>query len=577
MVPEKKEVIQLNQMKYYPFVRNNYYSGKLMNVSVFESEQKYMNDKRRLHNRFVAGFGVICGLDTVAVSEESVSVEAGFAVDGVGREIVVSVPDVKRLSSLSGYVHGRASGCYYLYLQYAEQESDPVRTGTEQLDDVTYEKIKERYLLYLSDTCPSERNADVMYYYKHDQLILRHACAEVFLRAPKYIQANEKFLTELRIVPRSSDAAFHLKMRIDLKCVRYRGEDHIDIDFDSRTARDTDGVFVLRYICDAMNVVLDMAEFSVSCDRTSLQYNGEMLPAEDSVLLESVLTDRENAHSAMENYRLRILNDAEHSQEADVCLAKILLEGGKITQVVDFPLEQRVYTNSQLAMENEVLKDQVKILTMLYQNSFDRDSRTADSDNDVELASGETVINLGMGGKVGKRFFSEKISHGLGLGNVSIQLGLKDNDRKNQVVYGSGEIFDEDDKSVHAELAAKLNPAEGTFVIGLRLLQPTSAYEAVVHWTAWKKKESYHLDSDRKIVIDCGVKSLNVMESAYFSVKFVNMPKTDIHWIVESENGGTINDNGCYTAPSHAGVFKISAECVGDTSIAASAYIVVKP
>jgi hypothetical protein len=46
---------------------------------------------------------------------------------------------------------------------------------------------------------------------------------------------------------------------------------------------------------------------------------------------------------------------------------------------------------------------------------------------------------------------------------------------------------------------------------------------------------------------------------------------------VDSENGGTINESGCYTAPNHPGVFKITATCTEEKNISASAYIVVKP
>lgn len=39
------------------------------------------------------------------------------------------------------------------------------------------------------------------------------------------------------------------------------------------------------------------------------------------------------------------------------------------------------------------------------------------------------------------------------------------------------------------------------------------------------------------------------MESVYLSVKFVQMNPTDLIWSVVGENSGSINGNGCYTAP----------------------------
>ena len=85
----------MNNAKMYPFERNHYFYGKLLSVEDFELEQKYMNDKRRLINRFLYGSGVVTGLTVIDVDEQTVSLEAGFALDCWGREIVVDELDVE--------------------------------------------------------------------------------------------------------------------------------------------------------------------------------------------------------------------------------------------------------------------------------------------------------------------------------------------------------------------------------------------------------------------------------------------------------------------------------------------------
>ena len=87
----------------FPFERNKYFYGKLLSVDDFELEQRYMNDKRRMLNCFVLGAGVVAGLYVVRVDEQTISVEAGLALDSWGREIVVDVPVVKKLSLLDGF------------------------------------------------------------------------------------------------------------------------------------------------------------------------------------------------------------------------------------------------------------------------------------------------------------------------------------------------------------------------------------------------------------------------------------------------------------------------------------------
>ena len=70
------------------FVRTRYFHGQLLEVLHFDSEQRYLNEKRWLINRLVLGYGVVCGLNVTAEGQ-SVRVTAGLALDQAGREIVV--------------------------------------------------------------------------------------------------------------------------------------------------------------------------------------------------------------------------------------------------------------------------------------------------------------------------------------------------------------------------------------------------------------------------------------------------------------------------------------------------------
>lgn len=71
-------------------VRNRYFYGKLMDVYHFDLEQRYFNDKRWLLNRYVTGYGVICGLDVkLSPDEQKIIVTPGIAIDRCGREIIV--------------------------------------------------------------------------------------------------------------------------------------------------------------------------------------------------------------------------------------------------------------------------------------------------------------------------------------------------------------------------------------------------------------------------------------------------------------------------------------------------------
>jgi len=49
------------------FERLNYFYGQLLGVRDFQAEQAYFREKLKLHNRCLHGYGVVCGLEVVAV------------------------------------------------------------------------------------------------------------------------------------------------------------------------------------------------------------------------------------------------------------------------------------------------------------------------------------------------------------------------------------------------------------------------------------------------------------------------------------------------------------------------------
>lgn len=75
------------------FNRVRYFTGQLLVPEDLLEEQSYLNDKRHLINRMVNGTGIVCGLSTQILDQNSrylrTQISSGFAVDCCGREIIV--------------------------------------------------------------------------------------------------------------------------------------------------------------------------------------------------------------------------------------------------------------------------------------------------------------------------------------------------------------------------------------------------------------------------------------------------------------------------------------------------------
>ena len=75
------------------FKRLRYFHGMLIEDTDFKAEQVYHMEKRKLLNRSLHGWGVVCGLGIKLNNEKTkITIEPGFALDCHGREIVVCKP-----------------------------------------------------------------------------------------------------------------------------------------------------------------------------------------------------------------------------------------------------------------------------------------------------------------------------------------------------------------------------------------------------------------------------------------------------------------------------------------------------
>lgn len=147
--------------------RNHFFYGKLMDVGAFQKDAQYASWKRALVNRLVLGQGVICGLGVEAdpAVAGGVRLLPGVAIDGHGREIVVTAPtpvDPHQLTDDAGEPVGAplASGVVSLCLAYAETPMHPVPVLVPDCDtkgNCAPSTVREgvRVLVRLADSAPA--------------------------------------------------------------------------------------------------------------------------------------------------------------------------------------------------------------------------------------------------------------------------------------------------------------------------------------------------------------------------------------------------------------------------------------
>ena len=166
------------------FVRPRFFAGQLLTEDDLTALADYTTAKDRLHNRYLFGAGVVCGLwvSCDPCGGSTVTVQPGYALDCCGNDLVLrcaATLDVNAMirdllatqlgkdcgdpcadqgTSSSGRQGAPVTRHYRLYARYGEQETDPVApyaTG-DQCGPVACEPTRIREGISFVLKCPAK-------------------------------------------------------------------------------------------------------------------------------------------------------------------------------------------------------------------------------------------------------------------------------------------------------------------------------------------------------------------------------------------------------------------------------------
>ena len=568
----------MKNSKIFPFERNKYFFGKLLSVEDFNLEQKYVNDKRRMINSFVLGTGIVAGMYVVQIDERTISVERGFALDYLGREIVIDAPEIKKLSLIDGFdscVRSGNDSYLYLCVEYSEAEKSPVHNvaGTSGTPGESFNRIQESYRLYLTNDEPENDLLAPADLYEQRKTIYWDGKVRIKQVMPRYVRAGEQF--ELRIEVENLDTQYvAFSYDLILTCLSSDNQSVLKVSFDE-VLYEKKGEYTQVYKLDVQQYldVEGIAELDPKSFHLTLGQLPQTVPAEGKSL--TYITEKDIHEQLISSYYKSAMGGISNTNGVEkLYLAKIyLLKAGDaylIEGIKNVPFAQYVLNNPLSAATQQLLARRPSISAGIT-DGFIEAAATGMEKPLRDIASGSSRIYFNAGGRKGERFFSDEIVHGLGLGSVTIILAVS---QANSMTFGSTEVFENQDPM--AELAARLNPAKGTFVIGARLISNTTQDYIDVKWTAIRDVEDIIEEKTKmKIFIKPNTLLLRTRESYYLEAVCSNMQDKTIHWSVV-DNGGMIDNNGLYVAPNVPGVYEVVAQSAVYPEIKASVIIVVR-
>lgn len=580
-----------------PFERNRYYVGKLLTSADFQAEQSYFNNKRRFLNQMMFGAGIVCGLSVYSLDDLSVMVESGAAIDGLGREIVVENSVVRKLSAIEGFesLTGEHAA---LCLRYREEAVHPVCTVNRMERDEEYElnRLREGWELFLTDASELGGEEAPESEFLLQSTLYEDADYTVTVTAPAVASCGSAMKVLVRIQKTSgADGRFSIdgvlqapafltadgghEARIHAVDLALNQDEHFDCVCWLTAQQPVDEAILLART-DTMRITVDGAE----------------KPVPDSFLLKlSVSSDSVEDILSREVGRVSLETRSFSAPPAYIRLADITLQLTKNAYIIDRVEERGVKKYIHTTSGEEARREYAGWFSAAGAGTPAaaaqlREQRAGGLTFQEPLyATGTCEIPLGDRARRGETFFSSEIMHGLGPGNVFVQVGfeyLAEDSRLSatarNTIYGDASLFESEKLPVPtAQTAVKVMNDRGSFVVAARLEKETSYVMLLMRWVAVKMPS----EDDHALLQKIADKSISAVqptillgthESCYFNVRFRNMEPCGLTYELTDRDSGEITPDGVYTAPAREGVYEIRISCADAPLICTYAYAIVK-
>ncbi len=585
-----------------PFERNRYYTGKMLTSADFEAEQAYLNNKRRFLNQMVTGAGIVCGLGVVSLDDQSLMIESGMAIDDTGREIVVDSSVVKKLSAITGFEE-LTSDHVSLCLRYREEPVHAVYAVNRQDGEKEYEynRIKEGYELFVSDTAGLVENyeADTEFYtggrlFENQDYVIRLrmpavVCAGHYVKleveAEKLSDRSVKLYYEgVLQAPALSASDGEQELKIFLDNIQLsRGKKAVREYWMLAQEDELEDTSVLLRPGSGRAVIGGVetpADFELGC-RVSVSGR----KPEELALTESGRVSMELRSMGRRADYIRLADLELVRTEAAYLIEKVAETGrGAYLPTMREERQRREFEgffSRRLPFYEKKDRAQIRPDTGAVQ--------AAAEGKMPRIETGIVEIPLGGSARRGDICYSGEIMHGLGRGNVYVEVGyeyleedpaLKQDTRV--TVYGNPELFPSARmRQVSAEAAVKVLNDKGSFVVAVRLLQDVDYLMLTYRWVAVRydgqeEDRSVEYASGRSISAVTPTVVLGTKESYYFQVRFNNMKNCSLSYEMTEPESGEVTPDGVYTAPAREGVYELRIYCTDMPLICTYAYAIVK-
>lgn len=580
-------------MQTYPFYKNRYFPHKRMRAADFRRDQELADGKLAFLSRWLFGEGAALGLGVQRVDSENLLVEPGFAVDGLGRYIVVDQPERRTVRTLEG-LDGLTGENAVLWLGYAETEQQPMLVPDE--NGVETEKLsvaREGFRLFLRE--PES---------------LTPPALEALLFSNAVLFSDE----ELRVtqsVPRWFSGAGTTAIRLFLEC--YEAE---PIQIELTYAPSLPG-----FVGTDGNAPALRRRLAAAPGETALTLPVRPAGAARAVPMEVeagafVLEKNGRRYEARSAFRESFpVAEGEPSAELMRCLTERELDELRSSAGEGTPL---AYVRL-IRLGDRCLLDEVTPVSARYRAPvpwfrecveraaacYGGEGRPAPApvpdpppapspaptpampEPSGRMTTGTVTLKAGLDMEAGRTLYSEELAHGLGPGPVLMEFGVENvypvaNDQRNRtdLLLGDVSLFAQPGGTYDAPLerGVRVHPDKGTFELAVRLKGRLRQTALRLRWFAWRPEEALPPPEPPGKLLRLKPDMLRVSpgEAVQFTPVFAEGASAPCEFSVEGRRSGSVTRDGVYTAPDRPGLYMVCARAGDGGEDRATAFIIVE-
>lgn len=142
-----------------PLDRPNWFAGRPVTAAGLDEQQQLFRERQRRHNRLLHGWGIVNGLGVSGRPGLTVEIDAGFALDAAGNELLVEAPLVVDLRA-AGLEH--AGQPHWLVVRWDEVPSGEPPPEIADVPEMTA-SWREDVEVAILDEPPVEAPADAVH------------------------------------------------------------------------------------------------------------------------------------------------------------------------------------------------------------------------------------------------------------------------------------------------------------------------------------------------------------------------------------------------------------------------------